>query len=69
MEKCFDDLFPVMGVENDCIVSKQGDITIAFEVQLPEIFSLSDQEYEALHQAWVKAIKGLPKFTVFHKQD
>lgn len=69
MERHLDDLFPIMGVEHDCILSKQGDITIAFEVELPEIFTLSDQEYEALHQAWVKAIKVLPKLSVFHKQD
>ncbi len=49
MEKHLDDLFPIMGVEHDCILSKQGDITIAFRVELPEIFTLSDQEYEALH--------------------
>ncbi len=69
MEKHLDDLFPIMGVQHDCILSKQGDITIAFEVALPEIFTLSDQEYEAFHQAWVKAIKVLPKLSVFHKQD
>lgn len=69
MEKHLDHLFPIMGVEHDCILSKQGDITIAFEVELPEIFTLSNQEYEALHQAWVKAIKVLPKLSVFHKQD
>ena len=69
MEKQLEELFPVMGVEHDCILSKQGDITVAFEVRLPEIFTLSDQEYEAFHQAWVKAIKVLPKNSVFHKQD
>jgi conjugation system TraG family ATPase len=69
MEKNLNDLFPIMGVEHDCILSKQGDITLAYEVELPEIFTLSDQEYEALHQVWVKAIKVLPKSSVFHKQD
>ena len=69
MEKQLADLFPLMGVEHDCILSKQGDITIAFEARLPEIFTLSDQEYEAFHQAWVKAIKVLPKLSIFHKQD
>lgn len=69
MEKHLDDLFPIMGIEHDCVLSKQGDITIAYEVELPEIFTLSDQEYEALHQAWVKAVKVLPKSSVFHKQD
>jgi conjugation system TraG family ATPase len=69
MEKLLDDLFPIMGVEHDCILSGQGDITVAFEAKLPEIFTLSDQEYEAFHQAWVKALKVLPGFSVFHKQD
>ncbi len=69
MEKVLDEILPIMDVEHDCIISKQGDITIVFKAELPEIFTLSDQEYEAFHQAWVKALKLLPKFSVFHKQD
>ncbi len=69
MEKQLNDILPIMGVEHDCILSKQGDITLVFRAELPEIFTLSDQEYEAFHQTWIKAIKILPKLTVFHKQD
>jgi conjugation system TraG family ATPase len=69
MEKVLDEILPVMDIEHDCILSKQGDITIVFQAELPEIFTLSDQEYEAFHQAWIKAIKLLPKYSVFHKQD
>jgi conjugation system TraG family ATPase len=69
MEKRMDDILPIMDVQHDCILSKQGDVTVVFKVELPEIFTLSDQEYEAFHQAWIKAIKVLPKFCVFHKQD
>lgn len=69
MEKVLDDILPIMDVEHDCILSKQGDMTVVFKADLPEIFSLSDQEYEAFHQAWIKAIKLLPKYSVFHKQD
>jgi len=69
MEKWLNEVLPIMGVEHDCILSKQGDITIAFKAELPEIFTMSDQEYEAFHQAWIKAIKILPKLSVFHKQD
>lgn len=69
MEKRMEDLLPLLAVEHNCIVSRQGDITVAFKVQLPELFSLSSEEYETLHQAWVKAIRILPNFTVFHKQD
>lgn len=69
MQKEISEILPVFGVEHNSILSKQGDVTIAYEVQLPELFTLSDNEYEALHQSLIKAIKILPKGTVFHKQD
>jgi conjugation system TraG family ATPase len=69
MQKKIDDILPIFGVEHDCILSKQGDVTLVYEVQLPELFTLSDQEYEALHQSLVRAIKVLPANTIFHKQD
>eukprot|EP00975_Prorocentrum_lima_P007461 1600944-Prorocentrum_lima.AAC.1 len=28
--------FPLLSVENGCIVSKDADLTVAFEVELPE---------------------------------
>ncbi len=62
-------VFPIYKVEQDCILSKQGDVTLAFKLTLPEMFTLSDQEYEEFHQILVKAIKVLPNQTVFHKQD
>jgi len=69
MERNLKDILPILGVEHDCILSKQGDVTVAFAVALPEIFTLSNEEYESFHQSWIKAIKILPKQSVFHKQD
>jgi conjugation system TraG family ATPase len=69
MEKELKDILPIMGVEHDCILSKQGEFTVVFKATLPEAFTLSDEDYENLHQAWVKAIKVLPKDCVLHKQD
>lgn len=69
MERHLNEILPIMGVEYDCIISKQGDITIVYKAELPEIFTLSDQDYEGLHQALIKAIKVLPRHSVFHKQD
>ncbi len=65
----FDKLFPLYKIENDCILSKQGDCTLAFQLLLPELFVLSDREYEAFHQVLIKAIKVLPTHSIFHKQD
>lgn len=64
-----EEILPVYKVENNCIISKKGDITIAFRVELPEIFTLAISDFEALHQAWIKAIRTLPLHTVLHKQD
>src|SRR5260221_14395001 len=69
MDKELKDIIPIMGVEQDCILSKQGEFTVVFRVSLPEIFTLSDEDYENLHQAWIKAIRVLPKDCVLHKQD
>ena len=62
-------IFPIYKVEHDCMVSVQGDLTIAYEVSLPEIFTLSDEDYETIHQSWIRAIKVLPKHSIVHKQD
>ena len=61
--------FPLLRVENNCIISKFADVTAAYRVTLPELFTLTGEEYEALHGAWLKALKVLPDYTVVHKQD
>ena len=36
-----------MAVEHGCIISKDADITVAYRVELPEVFTLTRAEYEA----------------------
>ncbi|WP_341836808.1 TraG family conjugative transposon ATPase [Chitinophaga pollutisoli] len=67
--KALEKLFPIYKVERDCIVSKHGDLTVVFELQLPEIFSMSSEDYHALHHIWTRAIRILPAGTILHKQD
>jgi conjugation system TraG family ATPase len=67
--KNLSEILPLYGIEQDVILSKMGDITIAYTLELPEIFTLSNAEYETLHQSWVKALKLLPAGCVVHKQD
>ena len=61
--------FPLLAVEHGCIISKDADITVAFRVDLPELFTVTSAEYESIHAAWVKAVKVLPDYSVVHKQD
>ena len=61
--------FPLLSIEQGCLVSKDADITVAFRVELPELFTVTSTEYEAMHSAWHKAIKVLPNYSIVHKQD
>ena len=44
-----EDKFPIMAVEHGCIVSKEVFVAVEFQVELPELFSVTTKEYEAIH--------------------
>src|SRR5690606_2122716 len=69
MQARLEQIFPIMEIDGDCIMSKMGEISIVFKTELPEIFSLSQQDYEILHQCWLRALKALPENSILHKQD
>ena len=60
---------PIYKVESGCLISKNGDVTVAFRLEVPEIYTLAQHDYESLHSAEVKAVRLLPNHTVVHKQD
>ncbi|BAV04448.1 Bacteroides conjugation system ATPase, TraG family [Filimonas lacunae] len=62
-------IFPILKVENNCIINHQADITVAFKITLPEIFTMSASDYESIHNTFVKAIRILPPHSLLHKQD
>ena len=61
--------FPLLSVENGCIVSKDADLTVAVEVELPELYTVTEDEYETMHSSWIKAMKVLPEHSIVCKQD
>ncbi len=63
------DILPLYGIEHNAILSKMGDVSVAFKVELPELFSMSIDDYEAFHHSWIKGLKVLPTHSVLHKQD
>ncbi|MGI4743110.1 MAG: TraG family conjugative transposon ATPase [Janthinobacterium lividum] len=60
---------PIYKVENDCLISKNGDVTVAYRLELPEVFSQSNEELESLHSIFVKGVRLFPNYTTLHKQD
>ena len=67
--KSLQKILPILSIDKDIILSKSGDISIGYSLMLPEIFTLSTDEYDAFQQHWVRAIKLLPADTMLNKQD
>jgi len=69
MEKELKDIFQGYTIEKDCMLSGAGAVTVGFEVLQPEVFTSAAADFETGSQALVKALKVLPKHTIFHQQD
>ncbi|MDY3548615.1 DUF3875 domain-containing protein [Riemerella anatipestifer] len=41
--------FPLLVIEDACVLSKEADVSIGFEIALPELFTLSSNDYDHLH--------------------
>jgi conjugation system TraG family ATPase len=63
------DIQPLYKIEQDIIITKRGDMALAYKLSLPEIFTLSDAEYNEVNDAFQKALFMLPEYSVVHKQD
>lgn len=62
--------FPVLEyAEGKYLVSKNGDVTRMFEVELPPLFTKSGRELSDMHSVWARAIGCLPANTLVHKMD
>lgn len=66
---CIDRCFPLLAWENDCLVSKNADVTVLFRLTLPAVFQRNEAQYEQEHAVWVRAMRLLPDYTIVHKQD
>lgn len=61
--------WPIAGCKDNIIFANNGNVLLGYEVSLPEIYSLSEKDFEDIHATWFQAIKSLPVGTVIHKQD
>lgn len=60
---------PIVDIQDNIVFANNGNIVLCYEGMLPEIYSLSEKDFEDIHAAWFQAIKSLPIGTVIHKQD
>lgn len=69
--KKFEEIYPIFRIDEDkgVIISVNCDLTVAFKVTHPEIFTLSEGEIDLISEAYMSAVKTLPTGYIMHKQD
>ncbi len=60
---------PIADIRDNILFANNGNVVVCYKGNLPEIYSLSEKDFEDLHGAWFQALKSLPVGTVVHKQD
>ncbi|MFI8380551.1 TraG family conjugative transposon ATPase [Leeuwenhoekiella sp. NPDC079379] len=60
---------PIADIQDHVLFANTGNVVLCYKGTLPEIYSLSEKDFEDLHSAWFQALKSLPVGTVVHKQD
>jgi conjugation system TraG family ATPase len=61
--------WPISDIQDNILFASNGNVVLCYRLHLPEIYSLSEKDFEALHGVWFQALKSLPVGTVVHKQD
>lgn len=62
-------IFPLLTIKDGIIVSKRGDITAGWEVELPHELSMDEKGYEGIVSSIRSAIIQCPDWTMIHRQD
>ena len=60
---------PIMDIQGNIVFANNGNLVLCFSVRYPEIYSLSEKDFEEIHGSWFQALKSLPVGTIVHKQD
>ncbi|QTE24260.1 TraG family conjugative transposon ATPase [Polaribacter cellanae] len=60
---------PITDIQDNIVFANNGNVVLCYEGNLPEIYSLSEKDFEDIHGAWFQALKSLLVGTVVHKQD
>ncbi|MDC6390532.1 TraG family conjugative transposon ATPase [Maribacter sp. PR1] len=60
---------PILDIQNHTVFATNGNVVLCYRTELPEVYSLSESDFDELHGLWFQAFKSLPTGTVVHKQD
>ncbi|MCL8009406.1 TraG family conjugative transposon ATPase [Gelidibacter japonicus] len=60
---------PIIDIQDNVVFANNGNVILGYSVEMPEIYSLSEKDFEDIHAAWFQSVKSMPVGTVIHKQD
>jgi conjugation system TraG family ATPase len=63
------DFHPILDIQGHIVFANNGNLVLCYSIRNPEIFSLSQKDFEDIHGTWFQAFKSLPVDTIIHKQD
>jgi conjugation system TraG family ATPase len=63
------DIFPIAALEGNCMIGKNGDITFIFKMDLPEVYTLSEENFDVINSELFRFFKSFKTNCVIHKQD
>jgi conjugation system TraG family ATPase len=67
--KKIDEVLPILGFKGNVLVSNNLDLTFGLKLQMPEVFSLSEEKISTLHNTFRRVVSLLPTGSLLHKQD
>ena len=56
-------------IDGNVIKNKSKDVAVCYKLSLPEIFTMGEPEFDAIHTDFLKMCMMLPDGTIIHKKD
>ena len=65
----FEKYHPIVSVNEQIVLANNGNLCLCYRLELPEVYNLSEADYDEIQSLWYQALKQLPVGTIVHKQD
>lgn len=59
----------IASIDDNIIKNKSKDVAAVYKLILPEIFTLGEEDFDAIHSDFLKTFAALPEGTIVHKKD
>lgn len=61
--------YPIVEIRENLVFANNGNLVLGFKIDLPEIYTLAEKDFEDLHSVWFQGLRFLQNGCVVHKQD